>query len=59
MIGTLDHNSAQVRHYTVKALLDLGENRREVILRLVKGLADPVLAVREEVKVALEKMAGS
>ena len=58
MIGTLDHGSGQVRHYTVKALLDLGENRREVILRLVKGLADPVLAVREEVKVALEKMAG-
>lgn len=58
MLGLLDHGSGQVRHYTVKALLDLGENRREVILKLVQGLADPVASVRDEVKKALEKMAG-
>ena len=58
LLGFLDHHSGQVRHYTVNALLDLGENKKEVILRLVRGLADPDFAVREEIKVALKQMAG-
>ena len=54
----MDNKSGQVRHYAVQALLKLGENRKDVIIRLVQGLDDPVVTVREEVKIALSAMCG-
>ena len=58
LLELLDHESGQVRHYTVKMLLELGESKKSVILKLVKKLDDPIAAVREEVKTALGRIAG-
>ena len=54
----LDSDSGQIRHYAVSTLLELGANRKEVILKLVPKLSDPIAAVREGVKLALKEMAG-
>ncbi|XP_057312303.1 uncharacterized protein LOC130653813 [Hydractinia symbiolongicarpus] len=54
----IDHSSAQIRHFTVKVLCALGVNRKKVVLKLVSKLDDPVSVVREEVKIAIDKMAG-
>ena len=58
ILALMDEESGQVRHYSVKCLVELGDNRKEVILKLISCLGDAVAAVREEVKAALEQMAG-
>ena len=54
----LEHPSGQVRHYSVNTLLQLGVKRKDVILKLVSKLDDPVPIVRNQVKIALREMAG-
>ena len=54
----LDRNDGTIRHHVVKTLCELGLERKDVILKLVPKLTDPVVTVREEVKKALEQMAG-
>lgn len=58
ILALMNEESGQVRHYSVKCLVELGDNRKEVILKLIGCLGDTVTAVREEVKAALEQLAG-
>ena len=58
LFSLLERNDGTVRHHVVKTLCELGLNRKDVIMRLVPKLNDPVIVVRDEVKKTLEKIAG-
>ncbi|XP_065669254.1 uncharacterized protein LOC100211484 isoform X6 [Hydra vulgaris] len=58
LLSYLENPSGQIRHYAVSAFLALSPNRRDVLLKLIPKLNDPIDPVKDAVKRLLNEMAG-
>ena len=58
LLSYLENPAGQIRHYAVTTLLALCAKRRDVILKLIPKLKDPVSLVKDAVKNTLQQVAG-
>ncbi|XP_065669260.1 uncharacterized protein LOC100211484 isoform X12 [Hydra vulgaris] len=56
LLSYLENPSGQIRHYAVSAFLALSPNRRDVLLKLIPKLNDPIDPVKDAVKRLLNEM---
>ena len=58
LVELLDSDDSQVRIMTIQSIHDLNISHKDIVLKLITRLEDPVKNVRCEVKKALKRISG-